>query len=227
MALYAKVNEALARTGPTTDFLLIIACLFEGQRRSELMLSPSHHVSSDHVSSDHPVYNNIHGHGSPILKDDLYAHISAVNPSMTQTASKADHARKCKNLAHIFSAMEVHSNGTTSHVDSTELCRDIKAKSEGNMLAQTGAYAVKDGIFDLRQWLKMFSYDAITAMLWSNTYGSQDRVNDMCPSQTLSGMTQVDAMDVFRSAAGFNALLAHLPAACYKVGRTVLKYSHD
>lgn len=122
--------------------------------------------------------------------------------------------------------MEVHGNGTTSHVDGAELCRDIKAKSEGNMLAQTGAYAVKDGIFDLRQWLKIFSYDAITAMLWSKTYGPQDRGNDVCPSQTSSGMTQVHAMDAFRSAAGFNALLAHLPAAWYEVGRTLVKYSY-
>lgn len=36
--------------------------------------------------------------------------------------------------------------------------------------------------FDLRPWLNMLSFDAITAMFWSNTYGSHSRSFCLCPS---------------------------------------------
>ncbi|KAI4217927.1 MAG: hypothetical protein L6R36_009210 [Xanthoria steineri] len=185
-------------------------------------------IAPNHVSfSDPSAYKDIYGHGSPILKDHFYAHIAAGNPSMAQTTSKADHARKRKNLAHVFSAKEITAMEPRVMRIVQKLCRDIKIKSEGKMTASTDVHQVKDGIFDLRPWLNMFSYDAITAMFWSNTYGFLDKGNDVCPSYDSSGgIKQVHAMDTFHSAAGFNVLFAHLPAAWYKVGRTLLKYTH-
>lgn len=94
------------------------------------------------------------------------------------------------------------------------------------MTASTDVYSVRDGAFDVRPWLNMFSYDAITAMFWLNTYGFLDKGNDICPSYDSSGeIKQVHGMDTFHSAAGFNVLFAHLPAAWYKIGRTLLKHT--
>ncbi|KAL8852641.1 MAG: hypothetical protein Q9221_002521 [Calogaya cf. arnoldii] len=185
-------------------------------------------IAPNHVSfSDPSAYKDIYDHGSPILKDDFYAHIAAGNPSMAQTTSKADHARKRKNLTHVFSTKEITAMEPRVMRIVQKLCRDIKIKSEGGMTASTDAYPVREGMFELRPWLNMFSYDAITAMFWSNSYGFLDKGNDLWPSYDSSGnIKQVHAMDTFHSAAGFNVLFAHLPAAWYKIGRTLLKYTH-
>ncbi|CAL8584006.1 hypothetical protein XPA_009616 [Xanthoria parietina] len=154
-------------------------------------LGPVVRIAPNHVSfSDPSAYKDIYGHGSPILKDDFYAHIAAGNPSMAQTTSKADHARKRKNLAHIFSAKEITAMEPRVMGIVQKLCRDIKIKSEGRMIAPTDFHQVKDGSFDLRPWLNMFSYDAITAMFWSNTYAFLDKGNDICPSYDSSGADQ-------------------------------------
>ncbi|KAL8968675.1 MAG: hypothetical protein Q9183_002353 [Haloplaca sp. 2 TL-2023] len=191
-------------------------------------IGPVVRIAPRHVSfSDPAAYKDIYGHGSPILKDDFYAHIAAGNPSMAQTTSKAEHARKRKNLAHVFSAKEITAMEPRVMQIVKKLCRNLKAKSEGKMIAPTDEYPVDNGIFNLRPWLNMFSYDAITAMFWSNPYGFLDKGNDICPAQTESGaIKQVHAMDTFHSAAGFNVLFAHLPAAWYTLGRTLLKYVH-
>lgn len=52
-----------------------------------------------------------------------------------------------------------------------KLLRCLKIKAAGGMVAPTDAYPVVDGAFDLRPWLNMFSYDAITSMFWSSSYG--------------------------------------------------------
>ena len=178
-------------------------------------IGPVVQIAPGHVSfSDPAAYKDIYAHGSPILKDVFYAHIAAGNPSMAQTTSKAEHARKRKNLAHVFSAKEIMAMEPRVMLIVKKLCRNLKAKSEGKMIALTDEYPVNNGIFNLRPRLKMFSYDAITAMFWSNTYGFLDKENDIYPTQTESGgIKQVHAVDAFHSAAGFNVLFAHLLAA--------------
>ena len=73
----------------------------------------------------------------------------------------------------------------------------------------------------------MFSYDAITAMFFSSTYGFLDKGNDICLARTPSGeVKQVHAMDTFHSAAAHNVLFAHLPEAWYKLAQIIFKYTH-
>ncbi|KAL8674233.1 MAG: hypothetical protein Q9168_001358 [Polycauliona sp. 1 TL-2023] len=201
---------------------------FAAVDKAHEQLGPVVRIAPNHVSfSDPSAYKDIYGHGSSILKDDFYAHIAAGNPSMAQTTSKADHARKRKNLTHVFSAKEITAMEPRVMLLVRKLCRNIKIKSEGGITASTDAYPVHNRTFDLRPWLNMFSYDAITAMFWSNTYGFLEKGNDLCPSYDSSGnVKQVHAMDTFHSAAEFNVLFAQLPAAWYKIGRTLLKYTH-
>lgn len=191
-------------------------------------LDPVVRFSPNHISfTDPTAYKDIYGHGSPILKDEFYSHIAAGNLSMAQTTDKAEHTRKRKALAHVFSAREITAMEPRILETVKKLCRDLQIKSEGKLVAETDLYPTVNGVFDLRPWLNMFSYDAITAMFWSNTYGFLDKGNDLCPSMTSSGqIKQVHAMDSFHSGAAFNVLLAHLPEAWNKLAKILLSYTH-
>lgn len=191
-------------------------------------LGPVVRISPNHVSfTDPAAYKDIYGHGSPIIKDDFYAHIAAGNPSMAQTTSKLEHAHKRKNLAHVFSAKEITAMEPRVMDIALRLCRDLKLKSEGKQIAPTDEYPVVEGSFDLRPWLNMFSYDAITAMFFSNNYGFLEKGNDICPARTSFGdVKQVHAMDTFHSASAHNVLFAHLPAAWYKLAQILFKHTH-
>ena len=68
------------------------------------------------------------------------------------------------------------------------LLKDLRVKSAGGMVAETDEYGFGNGwkvegsghvVFDIRPWLNMLSYDAITAMFWSNTYGELGSLPDM------------------------------------------------
>jgi benzoate 4-monooxygenase len=191
-------------------------------------LGPVVRIAPNHISfTDPAAYKDIYGHGSPILKDEFYSHIAAGNPSMAQTTDKVEHTRKRKALAHIFSPREITAMEPRVLQTLEKLCRDLQIKSEGRLIAETDRYPTVDGAFDLRPWLNMFSYDAITAMFWSNTYGLLDQGNDVVPSMTPSGhIKHVHAMDSFHSGAGFNILVAHLPKAWNRLAKILLTYTH-
>ena len=162
-----------------------------------------------------------------IVKDDFYAHIAAGNPSMAQTTSKAEHARKRKTMTHVFSAREITAMEPRVMETVRKLCRNLKSKAEGKLIASTDLYPVDNGAFDVRPWLNMFSYDAITAMFWSKTYGFLDKGNDVCPALTSTGETkQVHAMNTFHSASAFNVLWAHLPESLDKLVKIILANTH-
>lgn len=201
---------------------------FEAVDEAHRRLGPVVRISPNHVSFIDPrAYKDIYGHGSPIVKDDFYAHIAAGNPSMAQTTSKLEHAQKRKNLAHVFSAKEITAMEPRVMKIALRLCQSLKIKSDGGRVGPADEYTVTDGIFDLRPWLNMFSYDAITAMFFSNCYGFLEKGNDICPARTASGeIKHVHAMDTFHSAAGHNVLFAQLPGAWCKLAQILVKYTH-
>lgn len=134
-------------------------------------------------------------------------------------------------MAHIFSAKEITAMEPQIVEMIRKLCRNLQVKSNGGVIAETDKHAVIEGVFDLRPWLNMFSYDAITSMFWSNTYGNTcgflDKGNDMCPSMDASGkLKYIHGVDSFHSGSGFNVCLAHLPRAWYKVLQSLLRYTH-
>ena len=110
------------------------------------------------------------------------------------------------------------------------LLRSLKAKSEGRMVAETDEYGFGKGwrygddgrvVFDIRPWLNMLSYDAITAMFWSDTYGMRtkrygrhvlslrtigclERGSDLVPAQRKTGrFDRVHAMASFHGTTSF------------------------
>ena len=185
-------------------------------------------IAPNHVSfSDPRAYRDIYGHGSPILKDDYYEHVADGHPSVAQTKSRAEHTRKRKALSHIFSAKEITAMEPRVFHILGKLCRDLQLKSQGLQIADTDAYPVTDGAFDIRPWLNMFSYDAITAMFWSSSYGFLDKGNDLCPSMTPSGaVKQVHAMDSFHSGARFNVMFGPLPKIWNDLAKKALAFTH-
>jgi benzoate 4-monooxygenase len=174
-------------------------------------LGPVVRISSNHVSFTEPsAYKGIYNYGSKIVKDDFYETIADGNPSMAQTASKIEHGNKRRNLAHVFAAQQVTSVEPRILEAAQKLCRNIETKSQ-------------EGTFNLRPWLNMFSFDAITSMFWSNSYSFLDSGNDLCSTELSSGkVIHVNAMHSYQSAVHFNVIWAHLPRGWYQVARKVL-----
>ncbi|KAI9751633.1 MAG: Ubiquitin-like protein [Chaenotheca gracillima] len=185
-------------------------------------------IAPNHISFTNPdAYKDIYGFGSTALKDEFYAHQASGNPSMAETTSKADHSRKRRSMANVFSAKEIGAMEPRIAQLTQTLLRDLKLKSEGKSIGSGDVYKVVDGTFDLRPWLNMFSYDAITAMLFSNSYGFLDKGNDLCSARTPEGtIKHVHAMDTFQTGAGFSVLFAHLPLFFYNLGRQIFKHSY-
>lgn len=108
-----------------------------------------------------------------------------------------------------------------------KLCEKPKIKSESGMVAPTDRYPVTEGVFDVRPWMNMFTYDAITYMFFSNCYGLLDQGNDSCPSLRDEGkLNTVPAMGSFHSGSAFNTTFGVLPEPWYKVAHTLLRYAH-
>lgn len=113
------------------------------------------------------------------------------------------------------------------------LLQALKHKSEGRKMAETDQFPVLNGKFDLRPWLNMFSFDAISDMLWSSRYGFLDRGNDDCVSMAEDGKTiSVQAMNSFQTGVHFNTLCAQLSPTAYHLSRwisqpTFLKQAAD
>ena len=190
-------------------------------------LGPVVRIAPNHVSFTSPsAYKEIYNFKSQIIKDDFYEIIGAGHPSMAQTASKSVHAAKRKNLSHVFSGKEITAMEPRVMMVAEKLCDEIVKQSEGEAM-NSDTHRVTHRVFDLRPWLNMASFDAITSMFWSNRYGLLDQGNDTCPAQLSDGrITQVKAMDTYHSAVHFSACLAHLPRGWYNLGRILLKYTH-
>ncbi|KAI1629074.1 cytochrome P450 [Exophiala viscosa] len=196
--------------------------------RAHQKLGPVVRISSNHISFTDPrAFKEIYNYGSSIVKDDFYEMIAAGNPSMAQTASKVEHAAKRRNLSHVFSGPQITSMEPRVMRVVDKLCKKLEAKCEGRQIGEDDKYPAIEGTFDLRPWLNMTSFDAITSMFWSNEYGFLDRGNDICSMQLASGdVRQTNAMNSYHSAVHFNAWLAHLPEDWYRFGRKLLKYTH-
>jgi benzoate 4-monooxygenase len=138
-------------------------------------------IAPKHLSFTSPqAYKDIYGFGNSIVKDDFYAHVAGGNPSMAQTTSRADHARKRRWTSNVFSAKKITAMEPRVQERVTVLLRCLNIKCQGGQVAETDEYGFGKGwrqdgdsriVFNIRPWLNMLSYDAITAMFWSNTYG--------------------------------------------------------
>ena len=190
---------------------------------------PAVRIAFDHVSFTHPqAYKEIYGHGSPNLKGDFFNHAAEGNPSISLTTNKAEHTRKRKALSHVFSARQITVMEPRVMKILCKLCRDIHLKSQGRQISDGDEYPSTEAVFDVRPWLNMFAYDAITSMVWSNTYGFLDRGNDLCPSQDGTGeIEQVHAMDSFHSISTFNAIYAAMPKHWYELAKMLLANTHN
>ncbi|KAL2444009.1 Cytochrome P450 monooxygenase 89 [Exophiala dermatitidis] len=185
-------------------------------------------ISSNHISfSDPKAFKQIYNFGGAVVKDDFYETIAEGNPSMAQTSSKVEHAAKRRNMAHVFSAQQIRAVERRIQQIVQKLCRNVALTSQGLAVGPDDQYSVENGAFDLRPWMNMFSYDAITSIFWSNSYGFLDRGSDICMTQLASGEVKaVHAMDSYHSAVHFNAWLAHLPRGWYNFGRKILRHHH-
>jgi benzoate 4-monooxygenase len=185
-------------------------------------------IAPNHISFvDLAAYKDIYGHGVPIVKDDFYAHIADGNPSMAQATDKAVHASKRRSLAHVFSAKEITAMEPRV-IDCVErLLSALRVKAAGGNVGPEDRYPVTEGVFDVRPWLNMLAYDAITSMFFTDEYGFLSRGVDLCPSVHSSGRKRVvHGMDSFHSASRFNTTLAQLPLPLYKLGRKLLWFVH-
>ncbi|OIW31920.1 cytochrome P450 [Coniochaeta ligniaria NRRL 30616] len=169
-------------------------------------------LGPNHVSFSSPrSFRDIYGHGTSIIKDTFYDNQAGGNPNMADATNKATHREKRKNLAFVFSPKQITATEPRVMRIVEKLVRDIKIKAQGGMVSDTDRFPVKDGVFDLRPWLNMFSYDAITDIFWSQSYGFLDRGNDDCMAEAADGtLRKVSAMHTFHTNTGFSVLVGHL-----------------
>lgn len=178
-------------------------------------------LGPNHVSFSSPqAFKDIYGHGTTVRKDIFYDNQAAGNPNMADATDKEVHRNKRRNLAHVFSPGKITEMEPRVMQVVRKLLRAVEMKSRGLRIADTDRFPVKDGVFDLRPWLNMFSYDAITNVFWSQTYGFLDRGDDDCPAERSDGtITTVHAMHTFHTGAAHSVLVGHLSPFWYDLVR--------
>lgn len=163
-------------------------------------------------------YKDIYGHGSQVVKDVFYDNQAGGNPSMADTSSRELHSRKRKNLSFVFSSKQVTTMEPRVMDVVDKLLRAVKVKAQGGKVAPTDRFDVVDGALDIRPWLNMFTYDAISSMFFSKSFNFLDRGDDDCMAQDpKGGIQQVHAMQTFHTGARFSVLLGHLSAFWYNL----------
>ncbi|KAL4876038.1 cytochrome P450 [Aspergillus karnatakaensis] len=185
-------------------------------------------IAPNHISfTDPAAYKDIYGHGTSLRKDDFYSNVADGNPSLSQATDKSIHSGKRRSLAHVFSAREITAMEPRVMSCVADLYRAITIKSKGGMLGSEDEYPVTaTGSFDIRPWLNMFAYDAVTSMLFTNNYHFLKKGNDLCPSTDPSGKTtHVHAMHSFHSASRFNSTIGQLTHPFYNLTRSLLSPS--
>ncbi|KAJ5811983.1 hypothetical protein N7474_008284 [Penicillium riverlandense] len=161
-------------------------------------------------------YKDIYGHGSQVVKDVFYDNQAGGNPSMADTSSRELHSRKRKNLSFVFAAKQVTSMEPRVMDVVDKLLRAVKVKSQGSKIAPTDRFDTVNGALDIRPWLNMFTYDAISSMFFSNSFKFLDRGDDDCMAQDAKGgVRQVHAMQTFHTGARLSVLLGHMPGFWY------------
>jgi benzoate 4-monooxygenase len=191
-------------------------------------LGPVVRIAPNHLSfTDPAAYKDIYGHGNPLVKDDFYDHLGAGNPSMAQAVDKIIHSAKRRNLSHVFAAKQITAMEPRVMVSVDRLCSALRVKAMGGKVGPHDSYEVVDRVFDLRPWLNMLSYDAISSMFFTNEYNFLEKGSDLCPSlDEMGNVKTVHAMDTFHSASIFNSTFAQLPRPLYTLSRKVLWFIH-
>lgn len=104
-------------------------------------------ITPDHLSFTSPqAVKDIYGHGTSILKDDFYAHVAGGNPSMAQTTSRADHAKKRRWMSNIFSAKEITAMEPRVQERVEQLLKSLEIKSAGGMVSGDDEYGEDSGM---------------------------------------------------------------------------------
>lgn len=198
---------------------------YEALDMAHQQLGPVLRVGPKTLSFSAPeAYKDIYGHGSPILKDIFYDNLANGNPSMGDATDRQLHSIKRKNLSNIFSAKNILSMEPKVTSSVKELLSAIRIKLGGGTLSNDDKHVVLEGVFDVQPWLNMFSYDVISKMLWSSSYGFLKCGSDDCNSMARNGrVMKVPAIRCFQAGVQFNALCAHLPPPLYQISRFITK----
>ncbi|CAK7200339.1 hypothetical protein SEUCBS139899_003030 [Sporothrix eucalyptigena] len=181
-------------------------------------LGPVVRLGPKHVSFSSPqAFREIYGHGTSIIKDTFYDNQAGGNPNMADVTNKEVHRGKRKNLSFVFAAKQIIAMEPRVMAIVEKLLKAVAVKSQGGRVSSQDRFVVsEDGVFDIRPWLNMFSYDAITNIFWSKTYGFLDRGDDDCLAQNPDGTVQsVHAMQTFHTGAAWSVFLGHLTPFWY------------
>jgi benzoate 4-monooxygenase len=182
-------------------------------------------IAPNHVSFAEPsAYKEIYGHSAPLIKDIWYDNLAAGNPNMSTATDKAVHSQKRKNMSNVFSPKEVVVMEPRVEALTRILLRDLRIKSQGQNVSEADRQDVKDGVFDLRPWINMFTYDSIASMLWSSDFGFLEKGDDSCLARKSDGSVHpIHGMETFHNTAAYANILAHLPQWWYQKGRQLFK----
>ncbi|CAK7246249.1 MAG: hypothetical protein STHCBS139747_007873 [Sporothrix thermara] len=194
-------------------------------QRAHEKLGPVVRLGPKHVSFASPqAFRAIYGHGTSIKKDTFYDNQAGGNPNMADVTDKEVHRGKRKNLSFVFAAKQIIAMEPRIMAIVDKLLAAVATKALGGRVSAQDRFVVSpEGVFDLRPWLNMFSYDAITNIFWSQTYGFLDRGDDDCLAQGPDGAVQaVHAMQTFHTGAAWSVFLGHLTPFWYGLFRRQL-----
>ncbi|GKZ32115.1 hypothetical protein AbraIFM66950_001254 [Aspergillus brasiliensis] len=122
----------------------------------------------------------IYGHGTPCLKDDVYARTkgSHTHFNMLNTISRDDHSRKRRMLAHAFSTKNLE-QWEGKIADKVErLVRQLDGRCTVPPISPEGEVLGDEAEVDLRFWLNLFTIDAIADIGLSIKLGLLDKGSD-------------------------------------------------
>lgn len=191
-------------------------------------LGPVVRISPNHLSFGAATsFKEIYGHKAKIVKDVFYSNLAGDTPNMADEVIPHQHARKRKYLAAIFAAKNVNTFEPRIQEMTVKLLDCLKIKAQGGKVAAMDAYTSRpDGTFDVRPWFNMFTFDVISYLLWSESFGFLDRGNDLTTAETEQGQkTTMNAMDSFQKTVWFSVWCAHLPPWAYTAVQTLTKAS--
>ncbi|KAK5198454.1 hypothetical protein LTR96_007933 [Exophiala xenobiotica] len=165
-------------------------------------LGPIVRIQPNHVSfADPAAFKDIYGPRSgAILKDVFYDGMAGDVHNMGDVRDRADHTRKRKMLSSTFSQKMVLDNLKPVILEVTEHLVDaLDEQAQKNPPGGTNLY----------RWLNFFTWDAITEMAFSNSYGFLKQGDDVCLTENAQGQVRpVHAIDVFHGGQAFNSFIS-------------------
>lgn len=161
-------------------------------------------------------FYDIYGHSNAnMIKDTYYDAISGHNRSTGSTRSREEHSKKRRVIAHAFSARGV-----------AEYEPEI-IRLTGQLVEQLDRKASNASTFDIQNWINMWAFDVIGAVMYRNPFGFLEHGQDVCTAETEQGKRyEVNAISSFLDGVRWTMIVGYLGTTTARSLRQLLSFTH-